>query len=168
MRILTKAQVKEFEIYLYEDEKSDNTIEKYLRDIRFFMAWVKDREIDKTAILEYKYLLCEKYAPRSVNAALSSLNAIFTFLDWHELKVKSLKIQRQIFVDREKELIMILLNKIQISGGVYPKLRLFLMYYQKAGDEMTENRVKNSIAYVFMNYQLKKLMEQGVHNTGST
>lgn len=104
MKILTKARIKEFELYLYEEEKSENTIEKYIRDVRFFMEWVKDRGLDKSVILEYKHLLCEKYAPRSVNAALSSLNAVFTFLDWHELKVKTLKIQRQIFADREKEL----------------------------------------------------------------
>ena len=104
MRSLTQNKIKEFEIYLYEEEKSENTIEKYIRDVRFFMEWAKDRKIDKSIVLEYKHLLCEKYAPRSVNAALSSLNAIFTFLDWHELKVKTLKIQRQIFADRKKEL----------------------------------------------------------------
>ena len=35
---------------------------------------------------------------------LSSINAFFDYLEWHELKVKTLKIQKQIFSDKESEL----------------------------------------------------------------
>lgn len=35
---------------------------------------------------------------------LSSLNALFMYMHWYELKVKTLKIQRQMFTDKEKEL----------------------------------------------------------------
>lgn len=104
MKTITEKGVKRFELYLYEEEKSDNTIEKYMRDIRFFREWLGGREVDKSVVLEYKKDLCEKYAPKSVNSILSSLNALFIFLDWHELKVKTLKIQRQIFADKGKEL----------------------------------------------------------------
>ena len=104
MKTITEKGVKRFELYLYEEEKSDNTIEKYMRDIRFFIQWLGGREVDKSVVLEYKKDLCEKYAPKSVNSILSSLNALFIFLDWHELKVKTLKIQRQIFADKGKEL----------------------------------------------------------------
>lgn len=104
MKTITNELVKKFKLYLYEEEKSDNTIEKYMRDIRFFRVWLGNREVDKSVVLEYKKELCEKYAPRSVNSILSSLNALFVFLDWHEVKVKTLKIQRQIFSDKEKEL----------------------------------------------------------------
>ena len=39
-----------------------------------------------------------------VNSVLSSLNSFFDFCNWHELKVKMLKIQKQIFAREEKEL----------------------------------------------------------------
>lgn len=104
MRYITDENIKKFELYLYEEERSDNTIEKYMRDIRFFREWLGGRNIDKSTVLEYKKELCESYAPRSVNSMLSSLNAFFLFMDWHELKVKTLKIQRQIFSEEEKEL----------------------------------------------------------------
>ncbi|MDO4563160.1 MAG: tyrosine-type recombinase/integrase [Clostridia bacterium] len=104
MRKITKEMVKNFELYLYEEEKSGNTIEKYLRDIRFFKEWLNGRELEKSVVLEYKRELCGKYAPASVNSILSSLNALFAFLGWHEFKVKTLKIQRQIFASSEKEL----------------------------------------------------------------
>lgn len=35
---------------------------------------------------------------------LASLNSLFSFLGWYELRVKSLKVQRQIFCSEEKEL----------------------------------------------------------------
>ncbi len=104
MKTITNEIVKRFELYLYEEEKSDNTIEKYMRDIRFFREWLGGRGVDKSAVLEYKKELCEKYMPASVNSILSSLNALFMFMNWYDLKVKTLKIQRRIFAVKEKEL----------------------------------------------------------------
>lgn len=104
MKTVTNETIKEFKNYLYEEERSENTIEKYMRDIRFFRRWLGDRGIDKSTVLEYKKKLCDKYMPASVNSILSSLNALFTYLKWHDLKVRTLKIQRRIFADKEKEL----------------------------------------------------------------
>ncbi len=104
MRKITDENVSRFRLYLYEQEKSDNTIEKYMRDIRFFREWLGNKEVDKLAVLDYKKKICENYAPKSVNSMLSSLNALFAFMEWNEFKVKTLKIQRQIFADKEKEL----------------------------------------------------------------
>lgn len=54
--------------------------------------------------MEYKEHLISAYAPRSVNSILSSLNSLFDYLGWHDCKVKTLKIQKQIFADTDKEL----------------------------------------------------------------
>ena len=104
MRTITQEISDKFSTYLYEEEKSDNTIEKYMRDIRFFREWLGEKPIDKSAVLEYKKELCERYAPASVNSMLSSVNALLDFLGWHDIKVKTLKIQRRIFADRDREL----------------------------------------------------------------
>ena len=104
MKKITNEMIRAFKPYLYEEEKSDNTIEKYMRDIRFFMDWLGGSEFDKSTVLEYKRKLIEKYAPASVNSMLSSLNALFIYLNWYDMKVKSLKIQKQIFASKEKEL----------------------------------------------------------------
>lgn len=104
MKAITNEIIKNFENYLYEEEKSDNTIEKYMRDIRFFCEWLGDKELDKSVVLTYKKELCGKYMPASVNSILASLNALFMFMNWYDLKVKTLKIQRRIFADKEKEL----------------------------------------------------------------
>lgn len=104
MNSITDEVIKRFELYLYEEERSDNTIEKYMRDIRFFREWLKGKGIDKSVVIEYKKELCKRYAIKSVNSMLSSINAFFLFMGWHDLKVKTLKIQRHIFADKSKEL----------------------------------------------------------------
>ena len=104
MRIITNELILSFKKYLIEEEKSDNTIEKYIRDVTFFTKWLYGREVTKILALEYKKELCEKYAPASVNGTISSLNSFFCFTEWHDIRIKSLKIQKQIFSNKDKEL----------------------------------------------------------------
>ena len=54
MKKITNEIIRDFKLYLYEEEKSDNTIEKYMRDIRHFCEWLKGCEFDKSTVLEYK------------------------------------------------------------------------------------------------------------------
>lgn len=100
--IITSKDIEKFGLYLSDTEKSANTVEKYLRDLRRFMRYISGRAVEKTDVLEYKRELCERCAPRSVNSMLSALNAFFVFMQWYELKVKALKIQRRIFADKDK------------------------------------------------------------------
>lgn len=104
MNAVTSEIIKNFERYLYEEERSKNTIEKYLRDVKALYRHTGGKNLEKADILAYKKILCEKYAPKSVNSIISSLNALFVFMGRYELKIKTLKIQRQIFADRQKEL----------------------------------------------------------------
>lgn len=104
MNTITEKQIKSFEMHLREEEKSDNTVEKYIRDIRFFREWLGGRAVDKSAVLEYKKELCGRYMPRSVNSILSSLNSFFMYMNRFDMKVKTIKIQRRIFSEQEKEL----------------------------------------------------------------
>ena len=104
VKIITNELINNFKIYLYEEERSGNTIEKYMRDIRFFRDWLQNRNIEKSVVIEYKKELCQRYAMKSVNSMLSSVNAFFVFMGWYDLKIKTLKIQKQIFAKDEKEL----------------------------------------------------------------
>ena len=104
-RFLTDQVLTEFSAHLKQEEKSQNTTEKYLRDVRMFAAHFRDTEITKEMVIAYKSkLLAEHYAVRSVNSMLASLNSLFTFLGWSDCKVKSMKLQRQIYCPEEKEL----------------------------------------------------------------
>lgn len=104
-RILTSEAIECFKKHLREEEKSENTIEKYLRDVRAFAAYLKSAEITKEAVIAYKNkLLSENYAVRSINSMLASINNLFVFLGWADCRVKSIKVQRQIYCSEEKEL----------------------------------------------------------------
>ena len=104
-RILTEKQIAAFAIYLKSEEKSENTIEKYIRDARAFAAYVGDVEITKETVIAYKnQLLSYSYAARSINSMVASINSLLSFLGWADLKVKSIKFQRQIYCSEEKEL----------------------------------------------------------------
>ena len=105
MRKITNNLINKFKEYLVSEEKSTATLEKYIRDITAFLQWLSGSELDKTAVLGYKeHLISADYAPASINSMLSSINSFFTYNEWYELRVKALKIQRQIFANKDKEL----------------------------------------------------------------
>lgn len=104
-RVLTYDKISSFAIYLKNEEKSKNTIEKYIRDVKLFFAYVKSVEITKEKVIAYKNkLICDNYAIRSVNSMIASINSLFVFLGWLDLKAKNIKLQRQIYYPEEKEL----------------------------------------------------------------
>lgn len=104
MKKITKELVKKFRQYLIEEEKAAATVEKYIRDINVFADWLGEKELDKETVVIYKENLTKNYAPASVNSVLSALNSFFTFNEWYNLRVKNLKIQRQIFANKDNEL----------------------------------------------------------------
>lgn len=104
-KILTEEMAKAFEKYLRREEKSENTVKKYLRDMRAFAAYLNGAEVTKETVITFKSkLLGESYSVRSINSMLASLNGLFSFLGWEDCRVKSVKLQRQIYCPEEKEL----------------------------------------------------------------
>ena len=97
-------KITEYICYLQDEERSENTISKYVRDLRVFFAFREGGEITKTTVLHWKGRLTKKYAPASVNSMLAAVNGFFDWLDLPQLKVKPLKIQREIFAKPEREL----------------------------------------------------------------
>ena len=101
---LTNKEIEKFRNYLREEEKSENTMEKYIRDVTAFSAFC-DGTITKDTVIAYKQNLIDSgYAVRSINSMLASINSLFSFLGWYELRVKSLKVQQQVFCPEEKEM----------------------------------------------------------------
>lgn len=139
-RIITNKVIERFEKHLLEEEKSKNTIEKYLRDVRVFAAYA-DGEITKEVVIAYKQGLIDSgYAAHSINSMLASLNSLFSFLSWMECKVKSIKLQRQIYCPKEKELTkaeyMRLVNTAKQKGN--KRLNLILQAICGTGIRVSE------------------------------
>ena len=102
LRITTK-DIAGFREHLILEERSAATIQKYIRDIKAFAKYAEGA-VTRETVIAYKKHLQEHYAVRSVNSMLASINSLFVFLGWHDLKVKALKLQQQVYCPEEKEL----------------------------------------------------------------
>ncbi len=140
-RILTEKLIVDFSAYLKSEEKSENTIEKYIRDVRAFAAYQNGAEVTKETVIAYKRnLLSLNYAVRSINSMLASINSLFSFLGWVDCRVKSIKLQRQIYCPEEKELTkaeyMRLVNTAKQKGN--ERLNLILQTICGTGIRVSE------------------------------
>ena len=102
--IITPKKLQQFENNLREEERSESTIEKYIRDVRRFALYVGHAEIGKQGVLDYKAELGRTYAVASANSMLAALNTFFRFCGHPELCVRQFKLQRQAYCSEEKEL----------------------------------------------------------------
>ncbi len=93
-----------FEEHLKSEERSERTIEKYMRDVRAFLLYLRDEPLDRERVLDYKSKLKETYAITSANSMLAALNAFFRFCGWHGLCVRQFRVQREAYCKKEKEL----------------------------------------------------------------
>lgn len=126
--IITENLVKDFAEYLRMDEKSKNTIEKYVRDITAFKKFTNDRTISKELALEFKKMLFTKgYAVRSINSMIASLNSFFVYVGLEYIKIKTVKEQRQIFCSEKKELTRGEYNRLVIAATNKGNRRLNLI-----------------------------------------
>ncbi len=104
-RTSTVEQIREFSRYLREEERETATIDKYSRDVKDFFIWLKDREISRERMGEWRgYLLQAGRKPVTINGKLSALNKFFSFLGRNDCRIKYLKIQRRLFRSTEKQL----------------------------------------------------------------
>ena len=103
-RFITAKTIAEFKEHLILEERSEITVEKYIRDVKAFAKYAQNNAVTKETVIAYKKHLQEIYAVRSVNSMLASINSLFAFLGWYDLRVKSLKLQQQVFCPEEKEL----------------------------------------------------------------
>ena len=127
MRKITTETIKSFNDYLINEEKAVATVNKYLHDMGEFQTWLGEQALCKTEVLAYKSYLCEHYAPASVNAALSSLNSFFNFMEWYDLRVKNIKIQKQIFASTDKELTKAGYDRLLQAAKQKKNERLYLL-----------------------------------------
>lgn len=105
-KIITESMLEKYKIYLYEQEKSRATIQKYMCDLKKLVEFADNRELNKTLVIQYKEHLRENalYKTTSINSFLVAANRFFEFLGWYELKVKTFKMQKEVFLPENREL----------------------------------------------------------------
>ena len=133
-------KMKLFERHLKEDEKAENTINKYLRDIKEFYEWNGSSNIvTKDDLLDYKeHLKKSKLKVSSINSKISSLNAYFTYTENESLKLKVLKCQKSLFGNKEKELTKYEFNKLYEAAKNNNRLKYLIETIAKTGARVSE------------------------------
>ena len=102
--IITREQINTYCASMLADERAAGTVAKYRRDVTAFARWLGGRPVSKENSTGWKaHLLNRGYAPRTINSMLAAVNSFFRLAGWN-IKVKFLKIQRQLFRDATREL----------------------------------------------------------------
>lgn len=127
MRTISLKRINAFKESLIAEEKAQATINKYTKDVMYFNKWLLDKKIDKNNVLKYKDYLIKKYSVSSVNVILSSLNNFFDYMEWYDLKVKNIKIQKRIFSLKENELTKSEYERLLIEANKKKNKQLYLL-----------------------------------------
>lgn len=122
VKTITSKDIAAFRVHLELEEKSAATIEKYIRDVNRFYEFSKGNALTKKTVINYKnQMIASGYAIRSINSVIASVNSLFGFLEWNDLKIKSMKVQKGAFVSENAELTKAeyirLINSAQKSGN---------------------------------------------------
>lgn len=169
--------INAFEMYLRKDEKQPATIEKYIRDVTNFLVFCNGKEIRKELVIEYKSnLVGMGYAVRSINSMLASVNRFLSFIGKQEAKVKSMKVQQQVFCSERQELtraeyeklchaakqkknerINLIMQTICSTGIRVSELRYITVEAVKRGEAQVSCKGKNRS--VFIVRALQKLLQ---------
>ena len=106
VRIITEEILLQYKEYLYEEEKSESTIKKYMRDLGKLSEYASGRDVTKKLVVGYKEYLKKKkrYKLTSINSFLVAANRLFEYLGWYDLRVRTYRIQKEAFVPESRDL----------------------------------------------------------------
>ena len=102
--VVTKAAVTTYLQFLKIQEKSKGTLEKYQRELLDLAKYLAGKKVTREDLVVWKEELEKRYRPAGVNGRLVAANGFFSFFGRYDLRLKLLKIQKEIFMREEKEL----------------------------------------------------------------
>ena len=139
-RIITRMDLQSFYKYLIREEKSTATVEKYLRDVRAFVVFAGEKAVNKELVMAFKQYLQERYAVRSVNSMLASVNSFLNYLGLSSCRVKNIRTQRQTYCAEEKELSKAEYLRLLEAARRKPQLQLVMQTICSTGIRVSELR----------------------------
>ena len=130
MRTIDENTIQSYQNHIYIQEKSKNTIDKYIRDIRTFTAWLETQEqkdITKDCVIRYKKHLEENYKTSSANSMLIALNGFFGYTGWYDCYVTIFKTQPNHIYAQEQEMTRAEYEKLIATAKGDDNLRLAMI-----------------------------------------
>ena len=101
-RYVTEESLIRFQGFLQQEERSAGTIEKYMRDVKNFAAWIEDQSsvpsgfsccgvTKDTAIRWKQHLLQSGRPPSTFNSILATVKTYILFMCWEHLLFKGMR-----------------------------------------------------------------------------
>ena len=89
--------VKNFELFLRQENMSDNTIAAYVYAVNDYYS--RKKELNKRNLLMYKSYLMETFKPKTVNLRIQALNKYLEYMNKTRLRLKSVKVQQRSYLE---------------------------------------------------------------------
>ena len=96
--------IRKYEKYLIRNEKSRNTIEKYVFEAIRLIKYADTENPTGEQLAAYKEELKESYVSGTVNTKINAINSWLRFIGQEEKILSTCRIQRRIFLDGERVL----------------------------------------------------------------
>lgn len=177
--ILTDGIIKKYICSLREQERSENTVKSYNRELLSLQLYLDDKPITKDKLLSYKTMIALQYAPSTCNVSIAAINSMLKYLCRPDLTLAPLKIQKQIFEPEDRELtrkdydrliraanlngqdrLSLIIQTICSTGIRVSELQYITVEAAKEGKCAVNNKGKSRI--VFIPAQLQKLLKKYV------
>ena len=181
-----------FKEYLIERENSAATVQKYMTDIRTFYRFLgrdkrgdKQCRIDKQHLIGYKTWLLDHYAVSSANSMIAALNQFLVYAGAGLLRLRRIRVQRQLFAVQEKEMsreeyrkliaaantkgkqmLALLIETICATGIRVSELPYFTVENVKSGRIQVRN--KGKMRYILIPVLLKAKLMHYIQRAGIT
>lgn len=174
--ILEMKILRKYKEFLFEEERSQATISKYMRDVIHFYHYlpVGDKVITKEVLVTYKNSLSDNYKISSINSMLVALNGLLNFMKLSYLKLKLHKVQRSVFYEEEltkneykrlldaalrrgNERLYMLMQTICGTGIRVSEHKYITVESLKEGKAIVHN--KGKVRVIFIPEKLKKMLK---------
>ncbi|MBQ8603962.1 MAG: tyrosine-type recombinase/integrase [Oscillospiraceae bacterium] len=171
-RRITEDNINSFMHFLIIEEKSEETVEKYIRDVKRFRHFANNENITKELVSRFKTFLIENnYSPRTINAILAGINSFLCYMGWNNCKVKNIRWQKSVYCSEERELtkteyykllneakkdrkILLIMETICGTGIRVSELKYFTVSAVKSGEIVVN--CKNKVRKIFVPAKLRK------------
>lgn len=128
--------IEKFRCYLIEEEKSNNTIDNYIKAVEIFFR--NFNELTKENMISFKQMQIEKWSPKTAYNRCVAMNRYCEFEGKPKCKVKSIKIHKQncvenVITQKEYEY---LLDCLKEDGN--QKMYWMIKFLAKTGARVSE------------------------------